>query len=29
LFSTVARDAIRGIWSADNESGSWAIQAAK
>jgi hypothetical protein len=29
LFLTAARDAIRGIWSADNESGSWAIQAAK
>jgi hypothetical protein len=29
LFSTVARDAIRGIWSADNDSGSWAIRAAK
>jgi hypothetical protein len=29
LFSTVARDAIRGIWSAANDSGSWAIRAAK
>jgi hypothetical protein len=29
LFSTIARDAIRGIWSADNDSGSWAIRAAK
>jgi hypothetical protein len=29
LFSTVARDAIRGIWSADNDSGSWALRATK
>jgi hypothetical protein len=29
LFSTIARDAIRGIWSADNDSGSWAIRTAK
>ena len=29
LFSTVARDAIRGIWSADNDSGSWSLRAAK
>jgi len=29
LFSTVVRDAIRGIWSADNDSGSWSLRAAK
>jgi hypothetical protein len=29
LFSTVVRDAIRGIWSADGDSGSWALRAAK
>jgi hypothetical protein len=29
LFSTVARDAIRGIWSGDNDSGSWSLRAAK
>jgi hypothetical protein len=29
LFSTVARDAIRGIWSADGDSGSWSLRAAK
>ncbi len=29
LFLTAARDAIRGIWIADNDSGSWAIRAAK
>jgi hypothetical protein len=29
LFVTAARDAIRGIWSAGNDSGSWAIQALK
>jgi Bacterial SH3 domain len=29
LFSTMARDAIRGIWSAENDSGSWAIRTAK
>ena len=29
LFLTIARDAIRGIWSADNDSGSWAIRTAK
>ena len=29
LFLTAARDAIRGIWSAGDASGSWAIRAAK
>lgn len=29
LFSKVAGDAIRGIWSADNDSGSWIIRATK
>jgi hypothetical protein len=29
LFSTIARDAIRGIWSAAGDSGSWAIRTAK
>lgn len=29
LFLTAARGAIRGIWIADNDSGSWAIRAAK
>ncbi len=29
LFLTAARDAIRGIWSAGDNSGSWAIRAAK
>jgi hypothetical protein len=29
LFITAARDAIRGIWIADNDSGSWAIRAAR
>jgi hypothetical protein len=29
LFITAARDAIRGIWSAGNDSGSWTIQALK
>jgi hypothetical protein len=29
LFSTVARDAIRGIWSAGDDSGSWTIRAAQ
>lgn len=29
LFLTAARDAIRGIWIAENDSGSWALQAAK
>jgi hypothetical protein len=29
LFLTAARDAIRGIWSAGDDSGSWAIRAAK
>ena len=28
LFVTAARDAIRGIWSAGNDSGNWAIRAA-
>jgi hypothetical protein len=27
LFVTAARDAIRGIWSAGNDSGSWTIRA--
>ncbi len=29
LFLAAARDAIRGIWSADGDSGSWAIHAAQ
>jgi hypothetical protein len=29
LFVTAARDAIRGIWSAGNDSGSWTIRALK
>jgi hypothetical protein len=29
LFLTAAHNAIRGIWSADGDSGSWVIQAAK
>jgi hypothetical protein len=29
LFSSVARDAIRGIWSAENDSGSWSLRPAK
>jgi hypothetical protein len=29
LFLTAARDAIRGIWIAENDSGSWAIRAAQ
>ena len=29
LFVTAARDAIRGIWSAGNDSGSWTIRAPK
>lgn len=29
LFLTAARDAIRGIWSAGNDSGSWSIRSAK
>jgi hypothetical protein len=29
LFLTAASNAIRGIWSAGDDSGSWAIQAAK
>jgi hypothetical protein len=29
LFLTAARDAIRGIWSAGDDSGSWAIRAVK
>lgn len=29
LFITAARDAIRGIWIADNDSGSWVIHTAK
>ncbi len=29
LFITAARDAIRGIWIADSDSGSWAIRAAR
>jgi hypothetical protein len=29
LFATAARDAIRGIWSADGDSGSWFLRAAK
>ncbi|HXV79950.1 MAG TPA: SH3 domain-containing protein [Candidatus Binatia bacterium] len=29
LFLTAARDAIRGIWSANGDSGSWVIQAAE
>jgi hypothetical protein len=29
LFATAARDAIRGIWSAGNDSGNWTIQALK
>jgi hypothetical protein len=29
LFLTAARDAIRGIWIAENDSGNWAIRAAE
>ena len=29
LFEAAARDAIRGVWSAGNSSGSWSIRAAK
>jgi Bacterial SH3 domain len=29
LFVTAARDAIRGIWSAGNDSGNWTIRAMK
>jgi hypothetical protein len=29
LFVTAARDAIRGIWSAGNDSGNWTIRALK
>jgi hypothetical protein len=29
LFATAARDAIRGIWSAGNDSGNWSIRALK
>jgi hypothetical protein len=29
LFLAAARDAIRGIWSADGDSGSWVIKAAQ
>jgi hypothetical protein len=29
LFATAARDAIRGRWSADGDSGSWFLRAAK
>jgi Bacterial SH3 domain len=29
LFATAARDAMRGIWSADGDSGSWFLRAAK
>jgi hypothetical protein len=29
LFATAARDAIRGIWSAGNDSGNWTIRALK
>jgi len=29
LFEAAARDAIRGVWSAGNLSGSWSIRAAK
>jgi hypothetical protein len=29
LFVTAARDAIRGIWSAGNDSGDWTIRALK
>ena len=29
LFLTAARDAIRGIWSAGNDSGNWTIRALK
>jgi hypothetical protein len=29
LFSSVARDAIRGIWSAEDDSGSWSLRPAK
>lgn len=29
LFMAAARDAIRGIWSADGDSGSWVIHAAQ
>jgi hypothetical protein len=29
LFATAARDAIRGIWSADGDSGSWSLRASQ
>ncbi len=29
LFQAAARDAIRGVWNAGNNSGSWSIRAAK
>jgi hypothetical protein len=29
LFLAAARDAIRGVWSADGDSGSWVIHAAQ
>jgi hypothetical protein len=29
LFLTAARDAIRGVWSGDGDSGSWSLRAAK
>ena len=29
LFSSVTRTVIRGIWSAENDSGSWSLQGAK
>jgi hypothetical protein len=28
LFNAAARNAIRGLWSAGNDSGSWTIRAA-